>query len=194
MLYALSAGQKTGLGLMGAAFIAFALASSFWIPRARPDFPGRGVKLFVLACVLLTAGMLSTVIALAKESKEEGEHRAAPEATQPSVSQPPAAPSAAPPPAAAPGSAGSGKALFGANGCGSCHTYGPAGSKGTVGPDLDKLAADAQKAGQPLPDYVHESIADPNAYVVPGFPKGVMPQFKLSSAQLDDLTAFLTQK
>src|SRR5207302_10163120 len=32
------------------------------------------------------------------------------------------------------GGAASGKALFGSNGCVSCHTYKPAGSKATVGP------------------------------------------------------------
>ena len=77
--------------------------------------------------------------------------------------------------------------------CSSCHTYAPAGANGKVGPDLDNLAADAKTAGKPLDDYVHESISDPNAYVVPGFPSGVMPPFQLSPAQLDDLTAFLTQ-
>ena len=90
----------------------------------------------------------------------------------------------------------SGKKLFAANGCNSCHTYGPAGSHGTVGPDLDQLATDAQKANQgTLEEYVHTSIVDPNAYVVPGFPKGVMPAFtSLSETQVADLVAFLTQK
>jgi len=63
VLYALSAGQKTGLGLMAAGFIAFALASSFWLPRYRPDFPGRWLKLFAVVSVVLTIGMLATVIA-----------------------------------------------------------------------------------------------------------------------------------
>jgi cytochrome c551/c552 len=94
------------------------------------------------------------------------------------------------------GNAAAGKPLFASNGCNSCHTYAPAGSHGTVGPDLDKLAADAQKANQgTLEEYTHTSIVDPNAYVVPGFPKGVMPAFtSLSDEQLADLVAFLTQK
>ena len=37
------------------------------------------------------------------------------------------------------GGAASGKAVFTANGCGSCHTLTAAGTTGTVGPDLDKL-------------------------------------------------------
>src|SRR4051812_39107365 len=36
-----------------------------------------------------------------------------------------------------------GKQLFAANGCGSCHTLAAAGASGTVGPNLNKLAADA---------------------------------------------------
>src|SRR5436309_161846 len=46
------------------------------------------------------------------------------------------------------GDPAAGKTVFAAQGCGSCHTFKPAGTKGTVGPDLDKLAADAQKANQ----------------------------------------------
>jgi mono/diheme cytochrome c family protein len=95
-----------------------------------------------------------------------------------------------------PAGAAAGKAVYDANGCGGCHTFKPAGSSGKVGPDLDNLAADAQKANHgSLEDYTHESVVDPDAYVVAGFPKGVMPAFKgtLTDAQLNDLVAFLTQ-
>src|SRR4051794_25638249 len=88
-----------------------------------------------------------------------------------------------------------GKALFVSNGCGGCHTYKPAGSGGKVGPDLDNLAADAQKAHKgPVPVYTKQSIEDPGAYVVPGFPNGVMPPYKgkLTDAQINDLVKFLT--
>jgi len=94
------------------------------------------------------------------------------------------------------GSASAGKQLYTSNGCGGCHTYKPAASSGKVGPDLDNVAADAKKANQgPLPEYVATSIKNPQAYVVPGFPAGVMPAFtSLSDKQLADLVAFLTQK
>jgi cytochrome c2 len=94
------------------------------------------------------------------------------------------------------GNASAGKQVFASQGCGSCHTYAPAGTSGTVGPNLGHLAADAQKAGQPLPAYTQTSITDPNAYVVPGFPKGIMPTTysSLSPQQLADLVAFLTKK
>jgi len=90
--------------------------------------------------------------------------------------------------------AASGKALFASNGCVSCHTYKPAGSKATVGPDLDKLATYAKTAKKPLAAFVREPIVNPNAYVQPGFPPNVMPSFKsLSKSQVDALVSFLTK-
>jgi cytochrome c oxidase subunit 2 len=88
-----------------------------------------------------------------------------------------------------------GAAAFSANGCGSCHTLKAAGSTGKIGPDLDHLAADARKAGKPLADYVKESIVKPDAYIVPGFQKGVMPTTfgqTLSAAQIDALVKYVT--
>jgi cytochrome c oxidase subunit II len=89
-----------------------------------------------------------------------------------------------------------GKAIFTAQGCNSCHTYAPAAAKGTVGPDLDKLAQYAKQAKQPLDAFTKQSIVDPNAYVQPGYPKGVMPQTyktSLSAEQLSQLVDFLTK-
>jgi len=90
---------------------------------------------------------------------------------------------------------GAAAALFTSNGCGGCHTFKPAGSGGKVGPDLDNLEADAKKADKgPVPVYTKQSIEDPGAYVVPGFPNGVMPPYKgkLTDAQINDLVKFLT--
>jgi cytochrome c oxidase subunit 2 len=88
-----------------------------------------------------------------------------------------------------------GKGLFTAQGCNACHTYTPAGSKGTIGPDLDKLPQYARKAKQPLVKFVETSITDPNAYVEKGYPKGVMPtSFKsLPPSDLKALVDFLTK-
>jgi cytochrome c oxidase subunit 2 len=97
--------------------------------------------------------------------------------------------------AAAPTGAAAGKALFESKGCGGCHTFKPAGSTGKVGPDLDNLDADAKKANKgSVEDYTKESIEDPGAYVVPGYPNGVMPPYKgqLTEQQLNDLVEFLT--
>jgi cytochrome c oxidase subunit 2 len=75
-----------------------------------------------------------------------------------------------------PTGAPAGKAVFMSNGCGSCHTLTAAGTKGTVGPNLDNLPQYARQAGRPLEFFVRESIVNPNAYIQPGFPAGVMPQ------------------
>ena len=89
-----------------------------------------------------------------------------------------------------------GKAIFTAQGCGSCHTFTPAGpeAKGTIGPDLDKLAQYAQQANKPLPQFVTESIVKPEAYVQPGYPHNVMPKSyaSLPANDLKDLVDFLT--
>ena len=92
----------------------------------------------------------------------------------------------------------SGKDIFTSSGCGSCHTLADAGTSGKIGPDLDKvLKPDAQKAGQPLDKFTHDSIVDPNAFIAPGFPKGVMPTNfgkTLTPAQLDTLVKYLAQQ
>ena len=89
-----------------------------------------------------------------------------------------------------------GKQLFASNGCAGCHTLAAAGASGTVGPDLDKVVSDAAKyaKGRPAAAYIRESIVTPNAFVVPGFPKGTMPQTfgqQLSPQQIDSLVQFL---
>jgi cytochrome c oxidase subunit 2 len=87
----------------------------------------------------------------------------------------------------------SGKAVFANNKCAACHTFTPAGATAKIGPDLDKLPAEAQRAGVPLNQFIHESIVNPNAYIEPGYPKNLMPQnfSSLPKAQLDALVSFL---
>ena len=94
------------------------------------------------------------------------------------------------------GNAAAGLAVFNANGCGSCHTFNPANSTGTIGPDLDKAPAQDAKAdhNMELADFIEESIKDPDAYIAKGYSKGVMPTTfgqSLSSKQLNDLVAFI---
>ena len=95
--------------------------------------------------------------------------------------------------AAGGGPSASAKTFFIDNGCDGCHTFKPAGANGTVGPDLDDLRESAQQAGQPLEKFIRQSIVDPNAYVAPGFPKGVMPETfsSLPKQQLDALVTYL---
>jgi cytochrome c551/c552 len=99
-------------------------------------------------------------------------------------------------PTLAKGDPAAGKKLFASNGCTGCHTYGPAGSHATVGPDLDKLAQYAKQANQgSLQQFVETSISNPGNYVQPGYPN-VMPASygNLPPKQIADLVAFLTQK
>jgi uncharacterized cupredoxin-like copper-binding protein len=69
LVWALSTGHKLGLGLMGAAFIVFALVSAFVVPRGRPNFPGRGLRFFVLTCLAFFAAMLAAVVIFGVEEK-----------------------------------------------------------------------------------------------------------------------------
>lgn len=46
----------------------------------------------------------------------------------------------------------------------------------------------------PLAAFIRESIVKPNAYISPGYPRGVMPQTfgkSLTKPQIDDLVAFM---
>ncbi len=90
-----------------------------------------------------------------------------------------------------------GKAILLSQGCGSCHTFKPAGpgATGTIGPDLDKLPQYAQKAHQPLAQFVHNSIVDPNKYVEKGYPRNVMPKTykSLPPNDIKALVDFLTK-
>lgn len=89
-----------------------------------------------------------------------------------------------------------GLTVFQANGCASCHTFKPAGATGKVGPDLDNLLAEAQKANRgPLAQFVHQSIVDPAAYLEPGY-SDLMPHTfgqTLSEEQLTQLVQYLVQ-
>jgi cytochrome c oxidase subunit 2 len=98
------------------------------------------------------------------------------------------------PPAGGGGNAAA-EALFKTTGtCGACHTFTPAGTTGKVGPSLDHLKEAAATAGKPLEDYIRQSIEDPDAYITPGFAKGVMSGScckQLSSSQVDQLVQYL---
>jgi mono/diheme cytochrome c family protein len=201
VLLALTTNQELGLAITAAVFIAFALLSALVIPRSRPDFPGpRGLVPFILVTVILTIAMLGAVEVFAKEEHPAAEgaqettetettetettgttetattETAQTETTGTTTAEEPA------------GDAAAGRAVFEGQGCGSCHTFAPAGATGTVGPNLDEVLAGKDAA------FINESIVEPNAEVASGFSAGVMPQNygdQLSQQQLDDLVAFL---
>ena len=87
-----------------------------------------------------------------------------------------------------------GEQIFTAAGCAGCHTFAPAGSNGTIGPDLNDLKAAATKfgKGKPPEDYVRESIVKPDAFIVPGF-GNAMPSFqgRLTDKQIQALVDYL---
>ena len=170
-------------------FQALDVLHSFWVPefsQKQDTVPGQGTFLtvtpnrlgtFPIVCTELCglghAIMRSTAIVMRPEAFDRWV-RTAGQAT-------------------AGGGAAAGKAVFEQNGCGACHAFEPAGATATVGPDLDNLPEFARQAGQPLEQFIRESIVEPNAYVEKGFAPNVMPPFKLPEQQLTSLVEYLAQ-
>lgn len=182
MLLGLSTGHALGLAVVAGAFVLFAFASAFVIPRRWPDFPGQNLRWFIVATLVLFVATLAAVEVFAKEPKEEtaGETGERPGMTITTTRPPPPAPE---------GDPTAGKEVFQAQGCISCHTFSAAGSSGTVGPDLDEALQGKDAA------FIRESIVDPNKTIASGYPPNVMPEDfgqKVSSKELDDLVAFLS--
>jgi mono/diheme cytochrome c family protein len=180
VLLALSGGQKAGILLVAAVFIAFAIASSFVLPKRDPDFPGTtGLRAFVVITIVLFVSMMSAIVLLAKEDEAEGGHDVAATETAPGETAPEPGGTEPPAPPAAPEAQGdptAGKQVFASAGCGGCHALEAAGSAGTVGPNLDEAKPD------------HALVVD---RVTNG--KGVMPPFKgqLSEQEIEDVAAFV---
>ncbi|HUJ56451.1 MAG TPA: hypothetical protein VLW49_10740 [Gaiellaceae bacterium] len=62
MLVAVTTGHKIALIAMAAVFIAFAVTSSFLVPRYKPDFPGpAGLSVFVIASIALFGLMIAAI-------------------------------------------------------------------------------------------------------------------------------------
>jgi cytochrome c oxidase subunit 2 len=70
-----------------------------------------------------------------------------------------------------------GRALFVQYGCGACHLLSDAGGAGQLGPPLDSAGdvAAVRKSGMDAAHYIEESILDPDAFIVTGYPSGLMP-------------------
>jgi mono/diheme cytochrome c family protein len=87
-----------------------------------------------------------------------------------------------------------GEQIFTAAGCAGCHTFAPAGSNATIGPNLDELAAAAAKRepGKSAEQYVRESLLQPDAFLAPGF-GNAMPSFegRLTDKQIQTLVDYL---
>ena len=88
-----------------------------------------------------------------------------------------------------------GQKVFLDNGCGGCHTV-EGLSAGTVGPNQTTIGtvAETRIPGMSAEEYILESILDPSAYVVEGYPDDVMLKNYadlISPDQITDLAAFL---
>jgi cytochrome c553 len=91
-------------------------------------------------------------------------------------------------PAPEPAAVRDGKAVWVANGCGSCHAFSPADAKGQFGPNLS-----ATLKGMPA-SYIEESIVAPGKVAAAGFDAGMMPEDygeRIPPAELDALVEFI---
>jgi mono/diheme cytochrome c family protein len=181
----LETSHEIGLALVAAAFIVFALVSSFLIPRWNPNFPGRGIAWYVTLCVLFFAAMLAAVIVLGREREggnEAAAHTATVAGTLPaqttSSSTSNSVSTTSTTAASSGGDATAGKAVFTSAGCSGCHTLKDAGATGTVGPNLDQL--------KPAQAVVEHQVTNGGA---------IMPAFKgkLSPKQISDVAAYVAQ-
>jgi mono/diheme cytochrome c family protein len=186
------------LGIVAAVLVGFSLFVSIVVPRRRPDFPGRSLRVFVLVSALLVVGMLTAVAVLGESHHFESEGGESGEVT----GQPPTA-------ATTPSGTGTGtgtgtgqqpggdpaagKEIFttaAQPSCSTCHTLKEAGATQTIGPNLDEVLKGKDAA------FIHESIVDPNAEVASGYQPGIMPDTygeQLDEQQLADLVAFLVE-
>ena len=176
----LSTANKIGLATVGFLFVAFALISSFVLPRRNPDFPGKHLGWYVAVCVLFFVAMISAVLYFDREPSEasgEGTRATTTTAAAPTTTAPAATTTAPTTTAAASqGDPTAGKAVFASAGCGGCHTLKAAGSSGTVGPNLDQL--------KPPLDRIVVQVENGG---------GPMPAFKgqLTDKQIQDVAAFV---
>lgn len=83
-----------------------------------------------------------------------------------------------------------GKKVFVQTGCGACHAFRAAGTKATIGPNLDKALKGKSAA------FIRQSIVKPNAVIAKGYKRNIMPSTygaQLSKQQLADLVLFLVK-
>ncbi len=85
-----------------------------------------------------------------------------------------------------------GRQVYRALGCGSCHEPGLSNLFRPVGPRLDRVGALAptRVPGMSAEEYLRQSIADPGAYLVPGYPDS-MPRGLAKDLSPEDLAALV---
>jgi mono/diheme cytochrome c family protein len=180
------------LTIFAAVLVGFSLVVSIVVPRRRPDFPGRSLRVFLLIAALLIVGMLTAVATLG-ESHHFGAEGGEPAATEEAPSGTTAPGQTGGTTQAPEGDPAAGKEIFTTSAqppCASCHTLQEAGASGTVGPNLDEVLKGKDAA------FVHQSIVDPDAEIAAGYQAGIMPTTfgqQLDEKQIADLVAFLEQ-
>ena len=90
---------------------------------------------------------------------------------------------------------GRGRQVYDRYGCATCHESGLGNLFHPVGPPLDHIGtvAGTRRAGVAAEDYLRQSILDPGAYVVPGYPDSMTRGLgdRLSKEDLDALVLYL---
>jgi mono/diheme cytochrome c family protein len=179
IVFALSTGNKLGLGLVALVWIVFSLVVSMVVPRYRPGFPGKNLPAFLALAALFFVAMLGAVAVFGKESKESelgvkgGAEPSTPTQTQTGLTS---TTSTAPAPAGGTVDLAAGKAAWDKASCGGCHVLKAANGAGTVGPNLDELKPDeatvahqVENGGGAMPPFKGvlspKEIADLSGYV-----------------------------
>ena len=85
-----------------------------------------------------------------------------------------------------------GRQVYRASGCASCHEASLFNLFRPVGPPLNEIGLVGRKriAGMSAEDYIRQSITDPGAYVVPGYPDS-MPRGLARDMSPEDLAALV---
>ena len=85
-----------------------------------------------------------------------------------------------------------GRQVYRASGCASCHEASLFNLFRPVGPPLNEIGLVGRKriAGMSAEDYIRQSITDPGAYVVPGYPDS-MPRGLARDLSAEDLAALV---
>jgi cytochrome c oxidase subunit 2 len=87
-----------------------------------------------------------------------------------------------------------GRELFLSLGCGACHVLTDASTSGVLGPNMDGFSETAANRvlGQDAVSYTKESLVDPNAFIVEGYPPGIMPQNFGDRLSVEEIEALIT--
>ena len=143
---------------------------------------------------LLGLSLLAGLSACPSENAQETQTETKTETNTMTSTETSASPAAASPAAALTGHAEAGGKVFMAKTCATCHTITALKATGTIGPKLDGIGTTAgtRKPGTTAEAYIHESIEQPAAFLVPNY-QNMMPALRasMSDQEYADLVAYL---